>query len=184
MDLKNMYSHFTGDLRRVLSEYKADIYTLQKRLTGEGEIENKSKYQCDIYYSCHPSNHELCMLRIKIKFYHISLICASAPIEGSNESEGIFWFQCASEEGTTLSWYKRPAQSSWWRIPPNGVTSNQIDHVLCDKRISSKMLDVRSMRIMRAEMNIDFHHVRGLLRCRISWLRLTKHLYNASIIGL
>uniref|UniRef100_T1H5B8 Endonuclease/exonuclease/phosphatase domain-containing protein n=1 Tax=Megaselia scalaris TaxID=36166 RepID=T1H5B8_MEGSC len=48
------------DLRRDLSEYKADISVLREiRWTGKGKLEDKSKFQCDIYFSCYLSKHEL-----------------------------------------------------------------------------------------------------------------------------
>ncbi len=41
------------DLRNTLQTYKADITALQEiKWIGKGELEDRSKYQCDLYYSC------------------------------------------------------------------------------------------------------------------------------------
>ena len=52
-----------------------------------------------------------------------------------------------------------------WKSP-DGVTFNQIDHVLCDRRHSTNFLDVRSMR--GADLSTDHHLVKAKLRCRIT----------------
>jgi endonuclease/exonuclease/phosphatase family metal-dependent hydrolase len=49
---------------------------------------------------------------------------------------------------------------------PDGVTHNQIDHVLIDKRRHSNILDVRSFRV--ADCNTDHYLVVVKLRGRIS----------------
>jgi hypothetical protein len=49
---------------------------------------------------------------------------------------------------------------------PDGVTHNQIDHVLIDKRRHSNILDVRSFR--GADCNTDYYLVVAKLRERIS----------------
>ena len=56
----NLQSLYTvGDIQdhsRVLREYKTDITALQEiRWTGEDELEDKSKYQCDICFSYYPN---------------------------------------------------------------------------------------------------------------------------------
>lgn len=107
------------NLRRILSDYKADITALQEtRKIGISEDKDRSKYQCDIYFSGNPEkrefgvgfavrgkarfcvnrwvpiNERICMLRIKAKFYYISIICAHAPTLDSDESEkDIFYDQ-------------------------------------------------------------------------------------------
>jgi hypothetical protein len=53
---------------------------------------------------------------------------------------------------------------SW--ISPDGVTHNQIDHDLIDKREHSKVLDVRSFR--GADCDTDHYLVVAKLRERIS----------------
>ena len=50
----------TQDLRRILTDYKAEITALQEiRWLGKGELIDKSTYHCDVYYSCAPKNREL-----------------------------------------------------------------------------------------------------------------------------
>jgi len=51
-----------------------------------------------------------------------------------------------------------------WRSP-DGKTSNQIDHILIDKRNASSMLDVKSCR--GASSDSDHYLVRGRYRCKI-----------------
>lgn len=47
------------DLRRILSDYKADITALQEtRKIGTSEDKDRSKYQCDIYFSGNPRKRE------------------------------------------------------------------------------------------------------------------------------
>lgn len=47
------------DILLGISEYKTDITGIQGiRLAGESELEDKSNYQCYIYYSYRPSNHD------------------------------------------------------------------------------------------------------------------------------
>ena len=108
----------TQDLKKVLEKYGLDITALQEiRWKGKGEIKDRSRHQCDLYYSCHPSKHEfgvgfaargkarycvtrwtpinerLCMLRLKSKFYNISIICAHAHIEDANEEVKDFYYE-------------------------------------------------------------------------------------------
>ena len=95
-------------LENVLSKYKADITALQEvRWTGQGCSKRRS---CDIYYSGHVSRHEfgcgfavgkrlrhlvsrftpiderLAAIRIKAKYFNISLICAHAPTEDKDDT--------------------------------------------------------------------------------------------------
>ena len=78
----------TQDLRRILTDYKAEI-----RWLGKGELMDKTTYHCDVYYSCAPKNRELGVgfalrgkpvnerlrfIRLKGRFYNISIICAHA----------------------------------------------------------------------------------------------------------
>jgi len=55
-------------------------------------------------------------------------------------------------------------------------STNQIDHIIIDKRKASSMLDVKSCR----EANSDSHHilVRGRYRCKMAY---SKHKPNRTI---
>ena len=236
----------TTDLKKVLQGYNIDITALQEiRWTGKGEIEDRSRYQCDLYYSCHPSKHEfgvgfavrgkarncvtrwtpinerLCILRVKAKFYNISIICAHAPTEDANEEVKDVFYEQLDKAFSTIpaydmklvlgdfnskvgkeDFYKgtigmhslhnitndnglrlitfaasrssvirstcfphRRIHLQTWNSP-DGVTKNQIDHVLCDIRHATSILDVRSMR--GANIDSDHHLVQARIRCRIS----------------
>ena len=49
----------TQDLKKVLEKYGVDITALQEiRWKVKGEIKDRTRHQCDLYYSCHPSKHE------------------------------------------------------------------------------------------------------------------------------
>lgn len=234
------------DLRKILQTYKSDITALQEiRWKGKGELEDKSKYQCDLYYSCPLNKHEfgvgfavrgkvrhcvtrwtpinerICILRVKAKFYNISLICAHAPTEDKDdEAKDIFYQQLetafeslpaydmklvlgdfnakvgkedifsgtigkhslhntTNDNGLRLITFaaSRNLVVSSTFFPhlnihkitwnsPDGITRNQIDHVLTDRRHSSSVLDVRSMR--GANIDSDHHLIRARVRCRIS----------------
>ena len=106
--------NYTGgrlDLIKALTEYKSDITALQEvRWIGEGGIED-NRNKCVIYYigdpeihekgvgfairgdarycvtRCVPINRQLCILRLKAKFYNISIICAYAPTNVSTDEE-------------------------------------------------------------------------------------------------
>lgn len=234
------------DLRRILSDYKADITALQEtRKIGISEDKDRSKYQCDIYFSGNPEkrefgvgfavrgkarffvnrwvpiNERICMLRIKAKFYYISIICAHAPTLDSDESEkDIFYDQLERTYDTIPAYDMKIVLGDYnakvgqeqqfsgtigkhslhtdtndngmrlisfaasrnmvisstyfphlnihkhtWKSP-DGVTKNQIDHVLCDRRHSSNILDIRSMR--GADMSSDHYLVRAKVHCRLA----------------
>ncbi|XP_055371661.1 craniofacial development protein 2-like [Condylostylus longicornis] len=95
-------------LENVLVQYKADITAIQEiRWIGSGVVRKK---KCDIYYSCHkkhhilgcgfvvgdglrrnvigfsPINERLAVIRIRAKFYNISLICAHSPTNEADDS--------------------------------------------------------------------------------------------------
>ena len=94
-------------LADVLEKYKADITAIQEmRWTGHGCARRNI---CDIYYSCHEKKHEfgcgfvvgkrlrhlvsrftpvserIASIRIKGKFFNISLICVHAPTEDKDD---------------------------------------------------------------------------------------------------
>lgn len=94
-------------LVNVLKEYRADITALQEiRWKGQG---CKKFNHCDVYYSCHdnkrifgcgfavgerlrnlvmqftPVNERLAAIRIRAKYFNISLICAHAPTEDKDD---------------------------------------------------------------------------------------------------
>ncbi|EJU6350860.1 endonuclease/exonuclease/phosphatase family protein, partial [Salmonella enterica] len=243
----------TQDLKKVLEKYGVDITALQEiRWKGKGEIKDRSRHQCDLYYSCHPSKHEfgvgfavrgkarycvtrwtpinerLCMLRLKSKFYNISIICAHAPTEDANEEVKDFFYEQLDKAYSTIPVYDMKlvlgdfnskvgkediykgtigmhslhnitndnglrlisfaaARSSVIRstcfphrrihlqtwISPDGATKNQIDHVLCDIRHGTNILDVRTMR--GANIDSDHHLVQARIRCRISSKRPTNN---------
>lgn len=96
------------ELENVLNKYRANITAIQEmRWIGHGIHKRRT---CDIYFSCHeryktlgcgfvvgtrlrhmvidwtPVNERLCTIRIKAKFFNISLICAHAPIEDAEEA--------------------------------------------------------------------------------------------------
>ena len=113
------------DLIKALTKYKTDITALQEmRWTGVGEREDK-RNKCDIYYSGDPEKREaevgfavrgnarycvsqwvpinkrLCILRVKARFYNISIICAYAPTnEATDEEKEIFYEQLDKAYGT------------------------------------------------------------------------------------
>lgn len=245
-NLQSLNTCSKQDLRRILSEYKADITALQEtRKIGTTEEKDRSKYQCDIYFSGNPNkrefgvgfavkgkarfcinrwvpiNERICMLRIKAKFYYISIICAHAPTLDSDESEkdnfydqlertydtipaydmkivlgdynakvgqeqqffgtigkhslhtdtndnGMRLITFAASRNMVISSTNFPhpnIHKHTWKSP-DGVTKNQIDHVLCDRRHSGNILDVRSMR--GADLSSDHYLVRAKIRCRIA----------------
>ena len=51
------------------------------------------------------------------------------------------------------------------------ITKSQIDHVLCDIRHASSVLDVRTMRGAGTNFTSDHHLVKALIFCRISCKR-------------
>ena len=97
----------TIQLADVLENYKADITAIQEmRWTGHGCTKRKN---CDIYYSCHEKRHEfgcgfvvgkrlrhlvsrfnpvserIATIRIRAKYFNITLICAHAPTEDKDD---------------------------------------------------------------------------------------------------
>ena len=103
-------------LVNVLRKYKADITAIQEiRWKGQGCAKRQS---CDIYYSCHaerrefgcgfvvgerlrnlvlqftPVNERIARIRIKAKFFNISLICAHAPTDEKDELTKDAFYEC------------------------------------------------------------------------------------------
>lgn len=233
-----------------LRDYRMDITALQEmKWMGKGEREDK-KNQCDIYYSCHPSkrefgvgfavrgktrfcvtrwtpiNERLCILRVKARFYNISIICIHAPTNDTDdEVKDIFYEQLDRAYGSlpahdmklvigdfnakvgkehtyagtigghsihnittnngmkminfaamrdmvvSSTYFPHPRIHLETWVSNDGVTKNQIDHVLCDTRHATSILDVRTMR--GANVDSDHHLVRARVRCRISSKRQT-----------
>ncbi|XP_055390543.1 craniofacial development protein 2-like [Condylostylus longicornis] len=97
----------SNNLENLLVQYKADITAIQEiRWIGSGILKKK---KCDIYYSCHkkhhilgcgfvvgnrlrrnvigfkPINERLAVIRIRAKFYNISLICAHSQTKEAED---------------------------------------------------------------------------------------------------
>ena len=65
----------------------------------------------------------------------------------------------------TTAWHiPSVADGSTW-TPPDGITKNQIDHVLVDKRRQSSIIDVRSLR--GADCDTDYYPVVVTIRERL-----------------
>lgn len=226
-----------------LARYKMDVTAVQEmRWLGSGHQRHR---EYDLYYSCHASDHmfgtgfivgpkmkslvidfkpineRLCTLRMRGKFYNISVINVHAPTEEktSEVKESFYeeldraYSQCPSHDlkivlgdfnaklgrepiysrcigfhslhgntndnGTRLvdfateknlvvgstRFARRDIHKATW-VSPDGVTSNQIDHVLTDNRHKSSLLKVRTLR----GANIDSDHflVGAVIRCRIA----------------
>jgi len=108
-NVRSLYrSGAVTQLENVVSKYNADITALQEvRWTGQGCCKQRS---CDVYYSGHATRHEfgcgfavgkrlrhlvsrftavderLAAIRIKAKYFYISLICAHAPTEDKDDT--------------------------------------------------------------------------------------------------
>ncbi|CAG9839544.1 unnamed protein product [Diabrotica balteata] len=201
--------------------YRIDIAAIQEmRWTGTGILQKKEH---DIYYSCNPNRHEfitaflvskriknfiigfkaindrLCILRIKGKFFNISLINVHAPTEEKDEEIKDLFYEdleraydnCAKNDikiiigdmnaqigkeicyqdyigkhslhdvtndnglrlislaaskdlivGSTCFNHKNIHKATW--ISPNGHTTNQIDHVIIDRRHFTNLMDSTS----------------------------------------
>ena len=120
----NVLSLYRAGTLKMLSEevfrYNIDIMAIQEvRWIGQG-IKNKENFS--IYYSCHPKNHvsgtgfivtqkarklvinfkalnpRICYLRLKGRFFNLSLFSVYAPTEVStNEEKGQFYSQLEKE---------------------------------------------------------------------------------------
>ena len=99
------------------------------------------------------------MLRIKSKFYNISIICAHAPTEDANEEMKDFFYEQLEKAYSTIPAYDMKLVLGFLllEVPvsrivesifkPDGATKNQIDHVLRDIRHGTNILDMRTMRV-------------------------------------
>ena len=93
------------DLRKILQTYEADITALQEIIwNGKGELEDRSRYQCDIYYSCPPKKHEFGVgfaVRGKARHFLTRWMPINAPTEDKDdEVKDIFYDQLEQAYGS------------------------------------------------------------------------------------
>ena len=113
---------------------------------------------------CEPVNERLCWIRLKGRFYNISIICTHAPTEVSDdEAKDVFYDQLErtmdtipmkvvigdfnAQVGKEQHFLGTIGKHSLHDgINDNGMRLIAIDHVLCNRRHSSNALDARSKR--------------------------------------
>ncbi|XP_062123260.1 craniofacial development protein 2-like [Drosophila sulfurigaster albostrigata] len=203
-------------LADALEKLKADITAIQEmRWTGQG---CSKRANCDIYYSCHaerrefgcgfvvsrrlrhhvsnftPVSERLATIRVKARFFNLSIICAHAPTEEKDDAaKDAFYarledtydrcpnhdvkiilgdfnarlidFAAARNMVVSSTRFRHlDIHKATW-LSPDQKTRNQIDHVVIDGRHASSVMDVRTFR----GVNIDSDHylVAAKIRMRL-----------------
>ena len=187
-----------------LATLSMDLVALQEiRWLGNGVHNRRGKHCYDIYYSYHDRhrvlgtgfavgprlepaimdfkaiNDRLCTLRMRGKFFNISLINVHAPTEDKEEEEKDLFYgrlartidACPRHDlkiilGDFNAKVGREPMYRQYNTHPDGESFNQTDHVLISRRRQSSLLNVRTYR--GANIDFDYYLVGLVIRCRIA----------------
>lgn len=235
----------TGAFRMVkdqLEEYRIGVAAIQEIRWKESGIMDSGEFTmfCSssgtanfgtgflVHRRCKPAvtdfkavNGRICTLRLKMRFFNLTLICVHAPTEGSEDNEkdefyeqleqtydaiaandvkmilgdmnakigretafkpnlgnhslhqecnenGLRLVDLAMSKDLAISstfFPRKDIHKATWKSP-DGITSNQIDHVLINRRHGSDIMDVRTCR--GADVESDHYMVLIKYRQRIS----------------